>query len=167
MSTTPSNNPTPSQTFISLLTHSADPSSLPSFPVANMAYDNKNNILTQSLMLKTEDSDKFFACQPDEIKGLYDPDIIEIRHISNLPPRAKLLSSIWSYHRKWLPNGILFKYKSHLSINGKDQALGRDYWETYAHVASWSTIRLLILYLPYLIYIQGKLSTLLLFSKLL
>jgi hypothetical protein len=61
---------TPSHTFISLLTHSADPSSLPSFPVANMAYDNKNNILTQSQMLKTEDSDKFLAyCQPDEIKG--------------------------------------------------------------------------------------------------
>ncbi len=62
-----------------------------------------------------------------------------------LPPRAKLLSSIWSYRRKRLPNGVLLKHKSRICVNGKEQAFGRDYWETYAPVASWATIRLLIL----------------------
>ncbi len=37
------------------------------------------------------------------------------------------------------------KYKSRICVNGKEQELGRDYWETYAPVASWSTIRLLML----------------------
>ena len=41
-------------------------------------------------------------------------------------------------------NGTLSKYKSRLCINGKEQALGRDYWETYAPVAAWSTIHLLL-----------------------
>jgi len=44
--------------------------------------------------------------------------------LDKLPLHAKLLSSIWSYRRKRLPN--------------------RDYWETYAPVAAWSMIRLLL-----------------------
>jgi hypothetical protein len=39
---------------------------------------------------------------------------------------------------------VLSKYKARLCVNGKEQAFGRDYWETYAPVASWSTIRLLL-----------------------
>jgi hypothetical protein len=62
---------------------------------------------------------------------------MDAHHISSLPPRAKLLSSIWSYRHKPLPNGILLKYKSRLCVNGKEQAFGRDYWETYAPVAAW------------------------------
>ena len=64
--------------------------------------------------------------------------------LNKLPLYAKLLSSIWSYRRKRLPNGVLSKYKSRLCVNGKEQAFGRDYWETYAPVAAWSMIRLLL-----------------------
>jgi hypothetical protein len=59
-------------------------------------------------------------------------------------PTQHLLRSIWSYRQKRLPNGILSKYKSRLCINGKEQAFGRHYWETYAPVAAWSTIHLLL-----------------------
>jgi hypothetical protein len=38
----------------------------------------------------------------------------------------------------------LSKYKSRLCVNGKNQAFGRDYWETYAPVVAWSTIHLLL-----------------------
>jgi len=31
-----------------------------------------------------------------------------------------------------------------LCVNGKEQAFGRDYWETYTPVAAWSTICLLL-----------------------
>jgi len=109
-----------------------------------MEGDNKQDILTQGQMFKAPDKQEFIRCQADEIGSLYDLDIMDAHPISSLPPHACLLSSIWSYHRKHLPNGILLKYKSRLCVNGKEQAFGRDYWETYAPVAGWSTIWLLL-----------------------
>jgi hypothetical protein len=96
-------------------------------------------------MLKAPDAEHFIKCQKDEIAGLNKFDVMDIHNIKDLPPRAKLLSSIWSYRRKRLPNGVLLKYKARICVNGKEQEFGRDYWETYAPVASWTTIRLLIL----------------------
>jgi hypothetical protein len=106
--------------------------------------NNNADTVTQSQMLRAEDRDRFVACQVDEINTLTDMDIMDVLPIERLPPRAKLLSSIWGYWRKRLPNGLLTKYKSRLCVNGKDQAFGRDFWETYAPVAAWPTIRLLL-----------------------
>jgi hypothetical protein len=119
---------------------SVDVSSSSPVPSAN----NKIDSLTQSQMFKALDSAKFIQCQAEEVQTLYDLDIINAQPIDTLPPHAKLLSSIWSYRRKRLPNGILSKYKSRLCVDGKEQQFGRDYWETYAPVAAWSSIRLLL-----------------------
>ncbi len=62
-------------------------------------------------MLKTPDCDQFIASQKSEIAGLKKFDVMDIHPISDHPPRARLISSIWSYWRKRLPNGILLKYK--------------------------------------------------------
>jgi hypothetical protein len=105
---------------------------------------NKTDILTQGQMFKAPDAQKFIQCQKDEMDKLHDMDIMDVLPIESLPPRARLLCSIWSYRRKRLPNGVLSKYKARLCANGKEQAFGRDYWETYAPVAAWSTIRLLL-----------------------
>ena len=113
-------------------------------PTSQDQSNNKTDILTQSQMFKALDKDKFLGCQADEINSLYPLDIMDAYPTSTLPPKAKLLSSIWSYRRKRLPNGVLSKYKSRLCINGKEQAFGRYYWETYAPIAAWSTIRLLL-----------------------
>jgi hypothetical protein len=65
----------------------------------------KDDILTQSQMLKTQDCAEFIACQKSKIAGLQKFDVMNTHPISHLLQRAKLISSIWSYHRKWLPNG--------------------------------------------------------------
>ncbi len=36
------------------------------------------------------------------------------------------------------------KYKARLCVDGSQQEYGRDYWEVYTPVTSWSTIRLLL-----------------------
>jgi hypothetical protein len=132
--------------FTSLLTYQTE-SFVPKEPtyVAFNACNNKEDILTQSQMFKADDNTDFIACQRDEIEGLKKFVVMNVEHISQLPPRAKLISSIWSYQRKRLPNGVLLKHKARICVNGKEQAFGRYYWETYAPVASWSTIRLLLL----------------------
>ncbi len=69
--------------------------------------NNTGDILTQSQMFKVDDADQFIKSQQEEIAVLEKIDVMDIHPISDLPPRAKLLSSIWSYHRKRLPNGVL------------------------------------------------------------
>ena len=96
-------------------------------------------------MFKTEDRDQFVASHKTEIEGLQKFDVMDIEHISSLPQGARLLSSIWSYRRKRLPNGIFLKYKSRLCLNGREHAFGRGYWEMYAPVASWATIHMMLI----------------------
>jgi hypothetical protein len=112
---------------------------------AYLALNNKEDTLTQSQMLKAPDLDKFIASQVPEIRGLEKMDVFEYKPISTLPHRARLLSSMWSYHRKRKPNSDLIKHKARICVDGSQQALGWDYWDTYAPVVSWSTARLVLL----------------------
>jgi hypothetical protein len=123
-----------------LFTYFAEAPLPPAGSISATEGDNKNDILTQGQMLRAPDKDKFVQCQRDEMQSLKDLDIMDVLPMSQLPHKVRLLNSIWSYRRKRLPNGILSKYKSRLRVNGKEQAFGRDYWETYAPVAAWSTI---------------------------
>jgi hypothetical protein len=99
----------------------------------------------QSQMLKTPDKEAFIGSQVSEIDGLNKFDVMDLHPVAHLPPCARLLSFIWSYQQKRLPNGALLKYKSRLCVNGKEQSFGCDYWETYAPMASWATIRILLI----------------------
>ncbi len=110
-----------------------------------LAMNNKEDTLTQSQMLRSADSQDFIAAQIPEIRGLEKMQVFQYKNISELPPRAKLLSSIWSYRRKRRPNGELVKHKARICVDGSQQQYGHDYWETYAPVVSWSTVRLVLL----------------------
>lgn len=96
-------------------------------------------------MLYDKDTDKFIKIQWQELEGLLKYDVIDIHLITSLPPTAKPLSSIWSYYFKHLPYGELNQYKSRISVNGKEPQFSWDLWGTYDTVASWTTIRLLLL----------------------
>ena len=54
------------------------------------------------------------------------------------------LMMIWSFKRKRRPDGTLTKYKARLCCHGGQQELGVNYWNTYAPVVSWSSIRILM-----------------------
>jgi hypothetical protein len=107
--------------------------------------DNKADTLTQSQMLKTEDQEAFLKTQPKEMEGLLKLGVFDIKHISTKLREARLLNAIWSYQRKQSPIGEFLKYKSLMCVDGSQQEYGRDYWDVYAPVVSWPTIRLLLL----------------------
>jgi hypothetical protein len=100
--------------------------------------------LTQSAMFKAPDQAAFIKAQLSEIEGLHSSGVFSYHKIETLPPRAKLLNAIWSYRRKRTPAGVLQKHKARICTDGSQQQYGVDYWETYAPVVSWSTIRLLL-----------------------
>jgi len=66
---------------------------------AFLALNNKDDTLTQSKMLRTDDMDKFISSQIPEIQGLEAMGVFAYKNMDTLPPRARLLSSIWSYCR--------------------------------------------------------------------
>ena len=107
--------------------------------------DSSSDALSQSQMLKASDQDEFVKAQVPEIEGLTEAGVFEYHFMSELPPTAHLLNAIWSYRRKRRPDGTLLKYKSRICADGSQQQYGVDYWETYAPVCQWSTIRLLMI----------------------
>jgi hypothetical protein len=72
---------------------------------AFLTLDNKGDTLMQSQMLKTNDSQDFITAQLPEIRGLEKMDVFKYLPMDSLPPRAHLISSIWSYRRKQRPTG--------------------------------------------------------------
>ncbi len=62
----------------------------------------------------------------------------------NLPQGAKTIMSVWSFKHKRYPDGTLNKHKSHLCAHGGMQTWGHNYWETYAPVIHWASVRLIL-----------------------
>ncbi len=59
----------------------------------------------------------------------------------DLPQGTKTIISIWSFKRKRYPDGTLNKHKAHLCAQSRMQMWGQNYWETYAPVVNWASVR--------------------------
>ena len=64
---------------------------------------------------------------------------------SDLLPGTKIILAIWSYKRKRCPDGRILKYKAKICAHGGMQKWGVNYWETYAHVVTWLSVRTLLI----------------------
>ena len=64
--------------------------------------------------------------------------------LSEVPKNQKLISAVWSFKRKRLADGRIDRYKARLCAHGGQQVYGINYWETYAPVVSWMTVRLML-----------------------
>ncbi len=60
-----------------------------------------------------------------------------------IPLGTKTIMSIWSFKRKRYPDGTLNKHKARLCAHGGMQTWGQNYWETYAPVVNWTSVRVL------------------------
>jgi len=62
-----------------------------------------------------------------------------------VPKNTRILDSVWDMRRKRkIGTGEISKYKARLNAHGGQQVFGINYWETYAPVVMWMTIRLII-----------------------
>jgi Reverse transcriptase (RNA-dependent DNA polymerase) len=64
---------------------------------------------------------------------------------ANLPADTKVIPSVWAMRRKRrLTDGKIHKWKARLNVDGSKQIKGINFWETYAPVAQWISIRLIL-----------------------
>ena len=59
------------------------------------------------------------------------------------PKYAKMIPGTWAFRAKRFPHGQLRKLKARFCVRGDKQEAGVDYFETYAPVVSWTTIRMM------------------------
>jgi Reverse transcriptase (RNA-dependent DNA polymerase) len=96
--------------------------------------------------MQAPDSEQFVKAIQDEIDGQTANGNWIIVHKDQLPKDTRILPSIWAMRQKRkVLDGTIYKWKARLNIDGGKQVHGLDYWDTYAPVTSWSTIRLILL----------------------
>jgi Reverse transcriptase (RNA-dependent DNA polymerase) len=60
------------------------------------------------------------------------------------PTHHCVLKSVWVFKLKRLPDGTPYCYKARFCVRGDLQIQGVNFFETYAPVVQWSTIRMLL-----------------------
>jgi Reverse transcriptase (RNA-dependent DNA polymerase)/GAG-pre-integrase domain len=97
-------------------------------------------------ILKEPDKEMFMEAMRKEINQHNERKNWVLTSRADVPEHLNVLPSVWSMRRKRdLTTGTVIKWKAKLNVNGSKQQYGIDYMETYAPVASWSSIRLVLL----------------------
>ena len=104
-----------------------------------------NDVYTLSQMLKLKDIKDFVLAMIKEIEDHESREHWELVQRKDLPVGAKTILSVWAFKRKRHPDGEVYKHKARLNAHGGMQRWGVDYWETYAPVVNWISIRLLLI----------------------
>ncbi len=60
-------------------------------------------------------------------------------------PDMNVLPSTWAFKLKRYPDGHVKKFKARFSARGDRQKEGIDYFETWAPVVQWSTVRIVMI----------------------
>lgn len=71
-------------------------------------------------------------------------DDIDLWSIIDFAPGMNVLCSVWALKVKRYPDGSVKKFKARFCVRGFEQRHGVDFWDTYAPVVSWTTVRLLL-----------------------
>ena len=86
-------------------------------------------------------ADGYWEAMEQEINTLVSMDAWEEVPFSN---EYNVLDSIWAFKCKRYPDGRVKKLKARFCVRGDQQVEGVDFFETFAPVVQWSTIRLLL-----------------------
>ena len=103
-------------------------------------------------MTKQDDKTEFITAILKEIDHHESQDHWTLMRRKDIPPKclnlttrkADIIMSIWSFKRKRFTDVQLMKYKARLCAHGGMQRLGVKYWETYAPVVNWISVRTLL-----------------------
>ena len=102
--------------------------------------------------LREPDCEQFIQAMEKEVEMQERNNSWELVRKKTLPQGMPILPAVWAMRRKRrIATQEVYKWKARLNIDGSKQEKGVNYWESYAPVASWSTIRLILI----LAYLEG------------
>ena len=91
------------------------------------------------------DSEFFLKAAAREFASLLENGVFEFIPASQVPKGMTIFPSVWAMKRKRkVRSREVYKYKARLTLDGSKQRPGQHYEQTYAPVASWEMIRLLL-----------------------
>ena len=92
--------------------------------------------------MKQEDKEQFLKAMKEEIEAHTKHEHWTVIDKDEVPKGHGILKSVWSMKRKRrVATGEVYKWKARLCVDGSKQVHGINYWETYAPVVSWETVR--------------------------
>ena len=95
--------------------------------------------------IRQPDREQFLQAMNQEVNGQVENKNFSIFPRSSVPEEAPVLPSVWAMKRKRRINTReVYKWKARLNVDGSKQVASRDYGQTYAPVASWLSIRMLL-----------------------
>jgi hypothetical protein len=103
---------------------------------------NKDDNPTFKEAMAGPDAAGFVTAMEAEVMTLIELDVFEIVQRNN---NMKVLSGVWALKRKRYPDGSIRKLKARYCARGFEQVEGVDYFETFAPVVMWLTVRLLLI----------------------
>ena len=110
-------------------------------PLAFTATDNPD-ILYWDQAMKAPDKAKFVEAVATELDGHEKMGNYEPVPLSQVPKGTKLIDMVWSMRRKRrIKTQEVYKWKARLNVHGGQQEHGVHYWDTYAPVVTWQTVR--------------------------
>ena len=111
-------------------------------PIAFAATSNPDVMYLDQAM-KEPDRDEFEKAMIKEVTAHTDNEHWIIVAKSSVPKGETILPAVWAMRRKRrITTGEVYKWKARLNVHGGKQVHGVNYWETYAPVIGWTTIRL-------------------------
>ena len=103
-----------------------------------------NDTYTLKDVFKQEDKAEFIGAMRKEVADHESRNHWTVLPRSEIPAGTKTILSIWSFKRKRYPDGRVLKHKARLCAHGGMQTWGENYWETYAPVVNWLSVRTLM-----------------------
>jgi Reverse transcriptase (RNA-dependent DNA polymerase). len=86
-------------------------------------------------------------------EGFWEASVKEISTLQTLrtwtqvkkQPWMNVISSTWAFKIKRFPDGLIRKLKARFCVRGDQQIEGVDFFDTFAPVVQWSTVRILLI----------------------
>jgi hypothetical protein len=115
-------------------------------PLAFAAKANNEDTPNYHQAMNGPNSEGYRKAMVEEIESLESLDPWDCDPRSDATSRgANILPSTWAFKCKRYPDGRIKKFKARWCIRGDRQIEGVDFFETYAPVVSWSTVRLFLI----------------------
>jgi len=88
--------------------------------------------------------DEFVSAMKAEIEELEFHETWKVLPRTSVPKGANILPGTWAFKVKRFPDGRVRKFKARYCAGGHRQVEGVDYFDKYAPVVAWSTVRMLL-----------------------